>query len=104
MNAVAVPIAAGDASSCAPTGRSASRKRLEARLRGLAGKAIADYRMIGDGDLCGSQDGLERRRIKAMLAEWERESPGRTAQIFRAIRHVGPSHLADRKLFDFETL
>ena len=55
-------------------------------------------------NLCGSQDGLERQRIKAMLAEWERESPGRTAQIFRAIRHVGPSHLADRELFDFESL
>ena len=55
-------------------------------------------------NLCGSQDGLERQRIKAMLDEWERESPGRTAQIFRAIRHVGPSHLADRELFDFETL
>ena len=55
-------------------------------------------------NLCGSQDGLERQRIKAMLAGWERESPGRTAQIFRAIRHVGPSHLADRKLFDFESL
>ena len=55
-------------------------------------------------DLCGSQDGLERQRIKAMLAEWERDSPGRTAQIFRAVRHVGPSHLADRELFDFESL
>ena len=55
-------------------------------------------------NLCGSQDGLERRRIKAMLAGWERESPGRTAQIFRAIQHVGPSHLADRELFDFESL
>ena len=55
-------------------------------------------------NLCGSQDGLERQRIKAMLAGWERESPGRTAQIFRALRHVGPSHLADRELFDFESL
>ena len=55
-------------------------------------------------NLCGSQDGLERQRIKAMLAEWERESPGRTAQIFRAIRNVGPSHLADRALFDFGSL
>ena len=55
-------------------------------------------------NLCGSQDGLERQRIKAMLAQWERESPGRTAQIFRAVQHVGPSHLADRELFDFETL
>ena len=55
-------------------------------------------------NLCGSQDGLERQRIKAMLAEWERESPGRCAQIFRAIQHVGPSHLADQELFDFASL
>ena len=55
-------------------------------------------------NLCGSQDGLERQRLKAMLTEWERESPGRGAQIFRAIQHVGPSHLADRALFDFESL
>ena len=55
-------------------------------------------------NLCGSQDGLERQRLKAMLTQWERESPGRGAQIFRAIQHVGPSHLADRALFDFESL
>ena len=55
-------------------------------------------------NLCGSQDGLERRRIKAMLADWERESPGRAARIFRALQHVGPSRLADRALFDFESL
>ena len=55
-------------------------------------------------NLCGSQDRLERQRIKAMLAEWERESPGRAARIFRALQHVGPSHLADRALFDFESL
>ena len=55
-------------------------------------------------NLCGSQDGLERQRIKAMLAEWERESPGRTAQVFRAIQNVGPSHLADHSLFDFRSL
>ena len=55
-------------------------------------------------NLCGSQEGLERQRIKAMLAGWERESPGRTAQIFRAIQNVGPSHLADGALFDFRSL
>ena len=34
----------------ARSGRSAGMKRLEARIRGLVGKAIADYRMIEDGD------------------------------------------------------
>jgi tRNA 2-thiocytidine biosynthesis protein TtcA len=55
-------------------------------------------------NLCGSQEKLERRRIKAMLAEWEREDPGRTDRLFRALQHVSPSHLADRALFDFEGL
>jgi tRNA 2-thiocytidine biosynthesis protein TtcA len=55
-------------------------------------------------NLCGSQDKLERRRIKAMLAEWEQQDPGRTDRLFRALQHVSPSHLADRALFDFEGL
>ncbi len=28
-------------------------------------------------DLCGSQDGLQRQQIKAMLDQWETNSPGR---------------------------
>lgn len=52
-------------------------------------------------DLCGSQENLQRQRIKEMLAAWEREQPGRTHNIFRAMQNVIPSHLADRALFDF---
>lgn len=55
-------------------------------------------------DLCGSQDNLERARIKAMLKAWESEHPGRVEQIFRGLRRVKPSHLADRTLFDFARL
>jgi tRNA 2-thiocytidine biosynthesis protein TtcA len=55
-------------------------------------------------DLCGSQDNLERARIKGMLREWELATPGRVEQIFRALQRVRPSHLADRRLFDFEGL
>jgi tRNA 2-thiocytidine biosynthesis protein TtcA len=55
-------------------------------------------------NLCGSQAGLKRQQIKAMLAEWEREDPGRTVRLFRSLQHVSPSHLADRALFDFEGL
>jgi tRNA 2-thiocytidine biosynthesis protein TtcA len=39
-----------------------------------------------------------------MLAGWEREYPGRTESIFRSIRNVAPSQLADSKLFDFNSL
>lgn len=55
-------------------------------------------------DLCGSQENLERVRIKKMLQGWERETPGRIEQIFRGLQRVRPSHLADRELFDFASL
>jgi tRNA 2-thiocytidine biosynthesis protein TtcA len=54
--------------------------------------------------LCGSQDELERVKIKAMLRSWEETSPGRVAQIFRGLQRVRPSHLADGELYDFRGL
>lgn len=55
-------------------------------------------------NLCGSQENLQRVQVKNMLAEWEREYPGRTESIFRSICHISPSQLGDRSLFDFTGL
>lgn len=55
-------------------------------------------------DLCGSQENLQRQKIKDMLNAWEREQPGRTNNIFRAIGNVEPSHLGDLDLYDFKNL
>lgn len=55
-------------------------------------------------NLCGSQENLQRGQVKLMLKEWERQYPGRVETIFKAIGNVGPSQLADRSLFDFESL
>ncbi|MFI4970104.1 MAG: tRNA 2-thiocytidine(32) synthetase TtcA [Lysobacterales bacterium] len=55
-------------------------------------------------NLCGSQRNLERQAIKAMLGEWEKNHPGRTETIFRALGKVEPSQLADTGLFDFAGL
>jgi tRNA 2-thiocytidine biosynthesis protein TtcA len=55
-------------------------------------------------DLCGSQGGLERARVKAMLAEWERVRPGTKEVMFRALANARPSHLLDPALFDFGAL
>ncbi len=55
-------------------------------------------------DLCGSQENLERAKIKSMLRAWEEATPGRIEQIFRGLQRVRLSHLADRSLFDFEGL
>ncbi len=52
-------------------------------------------------DLCGSQENLQRKQIKRMLHEWGRQFPGRVENIFNALSRVTPSHLLDRRLFDF---
>lgn len=55
-------------------------------------------------NLCGSQENLQRQNIKAMLQDWERQQPGRIESIFRSTQHISPSQLADKQLFDFQTL
>ena len=55
-------------------------------------------------NLCGSQENLQRKKIKAMLEGWETEDPGRTERLFRSLQNVNPSHLADTGLFDFKSL
>ena len=52
-------------------------------------------------DLCGSQDQLQRKQVKQMLRLWEKEFPGRIETVFNSLQRVVPSHLLDRKLFDF---
>ena len=54
--------------------------------------------------LCGSQDHLQRVAIKAMLGDWEKQTPGRIENIAQAIKHIVPSHLADTDAFDFRRL
>jgi tRNA 2-thiocytidine biosynthesis protein TtcA len=52
-------------------------------------------------DLCGSQEGLQRIQVKALLDGWERKAPGQRQKMFRALTQVRPSHLLDPDLFDF---
>jgi tRNA 2-thiocytidine biosynthesis protein TtcA len=55
-------------------------------------------------NLCGSQEHLQRRQVREQLRQWERQHPGRVESILRALSEVRPSHLLDRKLFDFAGL
>ncbi len=55
-------------------------------------------------DLCGSQEGLQRNVMKAMLDDIEKRMPGRKDTMIRALTNVRPSHLLDRSLFDFAGL
>jgi tRNA 2-thiocytidine biosynthesis protein TtcA len=55
-------------------------------------------------DLCGAQDQLQRKQVKQLLRAWEKEFPGRVETVFNSLQRVTPSHLLDRKLFDFPAL
>ena len=81
-------------------------------LRPLAYCAEADLAKFAEAmrfpiipcDLCGSQEGLQRNAMKAMLDEIERKMPGRKDTMIRALGNVRLSHLMDPRLFDFAGL
>lgn len=54
--------------------------------------------------LCGSQPNSQRLAVKAMLAQWQQQFPGRIETIFSSLRHVSVSHLLDPEVFDFTGL
>ncbi len=55
-------------------------------------------------NLCGAQENLQRKVMKAMLKTWEKEFPGRLETIFTSLQNIAPSQLADPEFFDFENL
>ncbi|MCA1767924.1 MAG: tRNA 2-thiocytidine(32) synthetase TtcA [Idiomarina sp.] len=55
-------------------------------------------------NLCGSQENLQRKQIKQMLNQWDKQFPGRVESLFTAMQNVVPSHLADSTLFDFKSV
>jgi len=74
------------------------------RERDLAKWAALQGYPIIPCDLCGSQENLKRREMKAMLREWEVRFPTRLKSIAAAMEAVVPSHLMDRSLFPFKEL
>jgi tRNA 2-thiocytidine biosynthesis protein TtcA len=74
------------------------------RERDIAAYAAAQGFPVMPCNLCGSQENLQRKAVKALLAEWDRRHPGRVDNILRGLGDVRPSQLADRALFDFAAL
>jgi len=50
-------------------------------------------------DLCGSQEDLQRKRVKRLLSDLEREHPGVRASLFASMGNVLPAHLLDARLY-----
>lgn len=55
-------------------------------------------------NLCGSQDGLKRQRIKKLVRDLEGEIPSIYASIQTAMSNIKPSQLMDQDLWDFKNL
>lgn len=55
-------------------------------------------------NLCGSQDGLKRKRIKKLMRDLELEIPNISSSMMTALSNVKPSQLLDRELWDFNSL
>ena len=55
-------------------------------------------------NLCGSQENLQRKKIKQMLSSWDAQQPGRVVNVFKSLSRITPSHLLDRDLFNFSDL
>lgn len=55
-------------------------------------------------NLCGSQENLQRKKVKEMIQNWESDFPDRESVMFNALKNVFPSHLLDEKLYDFKNL
>lgn len=55
-------------------------------------------------NLCGSQENLQRQKIREMMQDWDKRYPGRSEAVFTSLQNIVPSHLADNDLFDFRNL
>ena len=54
--------------------------------------------------LCGSQENMQRKIVKKMITDWEKDFPNRGEIIFNALQNISPSHMFDKSLFDFAKL
>ncbi len=55
-------------------------------------------------NLCGSQEGLKRQKMKSLIANLEKDIPNLGPSFITALANAKPSHLLDQKLYNFKDL
>jgi tRNA 2-thiocytidine biosynthesis protein TtcA len=55
-------------------------------------------------NLCGSQDGMKRQKMKRLISDLEADIPNLGSSFIHALMNVKPSHLLDEKIYDFKNL
>lgn len=55
-------------------------------------------------NLCGSQENLQRARVKSLISEWKVQFPHIGASMLKAQQNVRPSQLIDSSLWSFSTI
>lgn len=55
-------------------------------------------------DVCRPIENKKRAEIKALLRQWDKEFEGRVYNIMMSMSRVAPSHLMDKKIYDFDEL
>ncbi|AGH95516.1 tRNA 2-thiocytidine(32) synthetase TtcA [Pseudobdellovibrio exovorus] len=55
-------------------------------------------------NLCGSQEGMKRQKMKRLIRDLESDIPQLGASFANALQNTKPSHLMDHKLFNFREL
>ncbi len=55
-------------------------------------------------NLCGSQEGMKRQKMKKLVRDLEKDIPNIGASFTNALQNAKPSHLLDHKLFNFKDL
>lgn len=55
-------------------------------------------------NLCGSQEGMKRQKMKKLVKDLEKDIPLLGSSFINALKNVKPSHLLDEKLYDFRDL
>lgn len=55
-------------------------------------------------NLCGSQEGLKRKKMKKLIQDLQKDIPQISASFISALQNSNPSHLLDHNLYSFKNL